>query len=327
MKATDFLNKAEKTEKRIFFLYGKEDYLLSRCEAAILDRYLPDMRDLNVDRISGGATIEDFIAKAEQNPCFAEARVIIAEDWSMIKSGDTKKLQEYLSHPNPAAVMLFKQSDKPDSRRAIVKYLNKNAEVIDAETPGSEELTKWIMKKSKKEGFEMEERAARLLCEVSGQDMFTLLKELDKLRYLKKDRIGEEDVMETASHTPEYNAFLLHDYMMKGDRKAAFKLLEEIFAAEKSYIPLISLFANKFRLLYCAKNHSSKPMSVAKSEVVSELKVHPYAAQIALKECAKFSRAHLRDALRIIAEYDAKVKTGGADVGLPAVLAEMYSDE
>ena len=31
MKATDFLNKAEKTEKRIFFLYGKEDYLLSRC--------------------------------------------------------------------------------------------------------------------------------------------------------------------------------------------------------------------------------------------------------------------------------------------------------
>ena len=145
MKATDFLNKAEKTEKRIFFLYGKEDYLLSRCEAAILDRYLPDMRDLNVDRISGGATIEDFIAKAEQNPCFAEARVIIAEDWSMIKSGDTKKLQEYLSHPNPAAVMLFKQSDKPDSRRAIVKYLNKNAEVIDAETPGSEELTKWIM--------------------------------------------------------------------------------------------------------------------------------------------------------------------------------------
>lgn len=325
MKATEFLSKAEKTQQRLFFVYGKEDYLLSRCEAAILDKYLPSMRDLNVDRISGGATIEDFIAKAEQNPCFAEARVIIAEDWNVLKSGDTKKLQEYLSKPNPAAVILLKQSGKPDSRRAIVKYLNKNAEVIDAETPGPEELTKWIVKQSQKNGFDIEDRAARLLCEISGQDMFTLIKELNKLRYLKKDRISEEDVMETASRTPEYNAFLLHDYMMKGDQKSAFKLMEEIYAAEKTYIPLITLIANKFRLLYCAKNHSSKPVSVAKAEITAELKVHPYAAQIALRECSAFSRAHLRDALKTIAEYDAKVKTGGADVGLPAVLAEMYS--
>ena len=90
-------------------------------------------------------------------------------------------------------------------------------------------------------GLSVTAAAANALIEISGRDMGVLENELQKLKYAGRKRPERGDIEEIASKSGEYNAFLFHEHMLKHRYQEAFRILAEIRANEKSFVPLVAL--------------------------------------------------------------------------------------
>jgi len=225
------------------------------------------------------------------------------------------------------AKLLILLHGTPDKRRAIYKYLSKNAAVIEAEKLKAADLGSWVAKTAKKLGIQMDAKTAQFLTEFSGEDMLTLKGELEKLSMLGRQKITSADIEAVASATPDYNVFKIHNCMIEKNYREAFSLTKKEFQAQKSYIPLIALLANKFNQMYMTKNCLLSGMSrqQAAETVAKSAKISPFAAKHAVQECEGFTMEQLKGALKTLEDYEYALKFGGADEGIESILCRIYA--
>ena len=327
MKANEFLRQVDAlSEKRLFLFCGSEHYLLSAAQKEILKALDIQIPDMNIAKLDARADAEQIQAAAEQMPCFSSVRALILEDLELFSKGDPGPLLDYLPGANRATALLFIYHGNPDKRRALYKYLAKAAVVVEAEPLSEGELVKWIIAKAKKRGVNCKPEVARRLMEVAGREMDVLESEIEKLCLAGENPLTVQLVEALAAPSREYNVFLLHEFLLAGNYKEAFRLLQQIYAAEKSYIPLIGLLSSKFLPMYMAKcclNAGYTPAKAA-SEIATRAKIHPYAAKLAVQECQKFKVQQLRNAIKLLGEWDRALKSGGATPGAEAMLLKIY---
>ena len=111
------------------------------------------------------------------------------------------------------------------------------------------------------------------------------------------------------------------------DYREAFLLAKKEFQAQKSYIPLIALLANKFTQMYMTKNCLLSGMSrqQAADTVAKSAKISPFAAKHAAQECEGFTMEQLKEALRTLEDYEFALKFGGANEGIESILCKIYA--
>ena len=327
MKADVFLREKEKYfENNIFFLYGEEYYLRCAAKKALLEGLDMEPRELNYTVLPPKTGVEELIAISEQLPFLGEHRVVLWEKSELLQKGDPGKLTEYLPHINGTTKLIITASGTPDKRRAFYKLLAKTACVIEADPLKPAELAKWVVAHGKAMGLSVTAAAANALIEISGRDMGVLENVLQKLKYAGRERPERADIEEIASKSGEYNAFLFHEHMLKHRYQEAFRILAEIRANEKTFVPLVALLASKFSPMYMAKTCLNAGMGPDKAaeELRARLKMHPFAAKKAVEECAYFKIGQLKNAIRQLGAYDLALKTGGANPGVEALVARLY---
>lgn len=320
MTAEEFLKDARLYfEKKLFFICGQERYLIDAVRKAI-----EGGRDqMNID-IREDAGTDEIIKLAEQSPFFCDARILELKNLPLFKTGSADELIKYLNNIPDTTKIVFIYEGEPDKRKALYKHLKKNAVVIEADI-APERLIKWVMGHALKAGIKLDKKAAELLITVSGSDMYALSGEIDKLSFVD-GKIDEKAILRSASKSPEYNVFLLHAHMLKKEYKEAFELLDEIWAAEKSYIPVTALLLDKFNSLYMARGCVDARMSQesAISTMMSMGKMSRGAAMYAIKECAGFSSAQLKKAIGILSDFEYALKSGGPNGGMEPILVKIY---
>lgn len=327
MRAEDFIAAKDLGQGNIFFVYGEEAYLrdaaCKRIEA--MDGFEP--RDMNVTKLSEQATAADILNAAMLLPCFSERR-LVRVDGSSLFSSDAANFVGKLEEIPETTVLLFVFPGAPDKRRALAKHLIKNAVAIEAEKPKREWLKRRITDALTAAEKNITSAAADLLMELAGEDMYTLIGEIDKLKNIREDRITEKEVLAHASHSTEYDVFRVHTLLMNGKYEKAIKLVHTVYENEKSYIPMTGLLANKFRLMYVAKGCLAGGMSAsaAAEEVSKREKAAPYPAKLAVNESKSFSIKNLKNALQRLSDFDYSLKSGAPDAGIEVLLAEIYQD-
>lgn len=317
MKASEFL-KSDLSSSLLFFIYGVEQYLIDTCAKHV--ETLISERDLNYARFESSVATNVLIEECEQLPCFSDYRLVKSENLDLFDKGDPAHLIEYLKNPSPYTRILFTYNGTPDKRKSLYKYLSKNATVVDANI-AENELRRWLIVTARRNGLTLTPELAELLIQVSGSDMYTLLNELKKLSSVGAQPTKNEILM-YASRTTEYSVFLIHDHMMRNEIPEAFNLLSQVKQTEKTLIPLVSLLANKFHLMYTLKCISES--GISPDEAILLVKAHPYAAKIALKESRSFSKYTLSRALKLLSNCDYSLKSGGPDSGGEALLISLY---
>ncbi|MBR4079542.1 MAG: DNA polymerase III subunit delta [Christensenellaceae bacterium] len=324
MTAEQFLNQPN-LDAAVFFVYGEERYLIDSVKDAVIRGMGVDL--MNMDVREEKVTVDEVISITQQMPCFAEHRLLILNDPDLLKSADGEKLAEYLPNMRETAKLMILLHSAPDKRRAIYKYLSKNAFVIEAEKLKAADLSGWIVKTAKRFGIQMDMKTAQFLTEFSGEDMLTLKGELEKLAMLGKQKITAADIEAIASATPDYNVFKIHNCMIEKKYREAFLLTKKEFQAQKSYIPLIALLANKFNQMYMTKNCLLSGMSrqQAADTVAKSARISPFAAKHAAQECEGFTMEQLKEALRMLEDYEFALKFGGANEGIESILCKIYA--
>lgn len=297
----------------IHLLFGAEPFLIQEHKNTLLAGVEPfsisiiDMRE---------TSIQAAIDEAKTRDLFGDKKTMILRDCYFLTGEVVKNkidhnvevLIEYLKNPNPdTKLIIIVNNEKLDKRKKVVKDLLKVA--ITFEAKPLRYVQSWLQERFKREGKTLTTKAADLMQQQIGTDLFLLHSEMQKvcITYPNHEIIDDEMLDGVITHTLESNVFLLVDRIIKR-QASAIELLEDMFRLGEEPIMITLLIARQFRII-----HSVKALQEVGQKPSSVLKMAPYALQIAEEQAEEYTLEEIQDRLQTCAELDVAMKRGEVD--------------
>ncbi len=271
------LKKALKTgDKNIFILLGEDGYLkklyvekISKPVAAADDVF-------NYQRFEADSSLQEVYDAVQQFPMMNDKKVVILRDFDFAacNSDDFNKLIALIGDVPETTVFILwfdalefelKKNSKLDK---IIKACDSaKGMAVKLSHRTRHELEKMLTDGAIKRGCKMENGAARLLIENSGEDINTLHNELEKLcAYAKGEAITKETVEKVSVKTVESDIYALANKILSCELESAFSILDDLFFMRVDPIIILStissVYVDMYRLLAGRnKNISSSKIS------------------------------------------------------------------
>lgn len=306
----------------VYLLFGDETYLRDLAAKIIAERALNDsgLREFNETAFSlADSKIDYALSAAEQMPMISSRRVVTITE--VVVSGTGKKdslkeedeavLMRYLARPSETSVVIF-VADELDKRRKISKLLLENCLSVEFTSLSDNELLDEVKKQLKKTNAQIEERAARYLVGLVGNNLQKLMTEAEKLATaaLPDSLITFELVEQLVPNSRELSNFELTDYLLAKNRTRSLQILHKILDDGAEPLMLLGLIANNFRRLFLAKELMRS--GVDRTEVARTMRL-PFSKQEEFLATARRADAErLSWNLRRIAQADLAIKTSQA---------------
>jgi len=325
MKAADFLNHiAHYAGRNLFLIIGTEAYIADTCAEEIIRSFKIQNEAWNLRIFREKASSEEVLAACLQAPCFSLARVTYLDNIDV--SEEALRFSDILAALPDETKLVIKLYKKPDMRKNIYKTLFETAVVVEAEAPEGDALIKWVLSLARKEGVALSAALAEHVLAISGEDMYTVKNEIAKLSHLSVKKPTEKDLGILLSATIAYDAFSFHKDMLMGRWESAFLTFDKLHAKRDEITMFIGLLVSKFAPMHLARLCMDAGLSTqaAINELTKNAGLKNYPARLAVKECARFSKAQIEEALRLLEKMDRAVKTGEAFIGYRAAFLKMY---
>ncbi len=311
----------------VYLLYGDDSVALKeaveRLRAKVGDESAVAM---NVDRLQGeGLDLERLRSICASMPFLARRRMVILEDPLRLlgKASLRQPFLELLADlPPSTALVLVQQVDLEATRGKLPKPLAQFVEWLAAHLPGyyaqrlqlphGQGFARWLQKRARQEGGEMEGEAAALLAEMVGEDPLIAQQELGKLLdYVNRARpVTAADVERLTPFHGQSDVFAMVDALGQRDAKTALHHLEGLLQSQSAQYAF-AMIVRQVRLMLMARETID-----LRRPLESALHVHPYVAQKVAAQARNFSLRDLERLMLHLLEVDQKVKTGQADLQL-----------
>ena len=158
------------TFRRVYLLYGDEDYLKLQYKNKLLRALVTEGDTMNFSRFEGKeAQVPALIDLAETMPFFAEHRVILVEDSGFFKNA-APQLAEYLPDMPETTCMIFIEKEV-DKRSKTYKSLKDIGRMVEFKTPDEKMLTRWVLTVLQKNGKKLTQPTRKLFLEKAGNSM------------------------------------------------------------------------------------------------------------------------------------------------------------
>ena len=193
---------------------------------------------------------------------------------------------------------------------ALYKKLTEHLTPVYFGAKGGAQLRKWIERHFLAAGLNADYDAAETLISISGQDMFTLKGECEKLVAYAKAKgapsVTSDMVRNVASPTLVEEAFELSNAIINGDKKKALHALYGAKMRREEPIMVMGLVSKTIADMLAASVYASAGLSVG--EVAKKLKIHEYRATLYLRSVGSDPSA-TEAALRRCLEADRQLKS------------------
>jgi len=284
----------------VYFLYGKEKFLIDRSQRLIIDAALePHERDFNLSIVYGGdAQAQSVLAACASFPTMAQRRVVVVRDFDELSGNEL--FETYVKRPNPQTVLVMVSgTGVKNNPYAAISRASKTfhfGEVNQKRIPG------WILTSLKSRDFKVGGQAAEMLGSLAGSDLETLSNEIEKLIAYVGDRteITENDVLEVAGHSSEFNIFELQKKVVAGDFIAAEAILERMLQVSSNTagtaimtVTVLASYYTKLLKLSGCRGEDLDSGQIAKKIGVPSYFLREYQAALRNQGPAGVSRANL----------------------------------
>ena len=296
------------TFKRIYCLYGEEEYLKRSYKNRLIEAISGD-DTMNVSRFSEKeAEIPAIIEAAETMPFFADYRLVIVEDSGLFKR-EADKLVEYLDHVPETTVIIFAESQM-DKRSRLYKKVNTVGCAVEMTKQSEKELQTWILRILKQEGKQISGRAMELFLEMAGDSMENIRMELEKLISYMGDREGimPEDVQALCTPQISGQIFDMIGAVAARRQQEALKLYYDLLTMKEPPMRILFLIARQFNQLLQVKEAAAKTRD--KAAIAKACGLNPYVAGKMMSQAVNFSRETLLSYLEQCVQTEEDVKTG-----------------
>ena len=317
----------------IFFLYGNDEFAISRklkdFESDFSD---PTSADMNTARLDARSLSEDSLGNAlNAMPFLAKRRLVLLSNPSSKYNNPQvrKKFLGFIENiPETARLVMYESVEPKEAEKHwLVKWAEKNEKSAQARAfmlPRLKDMAGWIVNETKNQGGKIEPRAAEMLKEMVGVDTRQAGMEIAKLlAYANWARpINSQDVETVCVVTSEQSVFDFVDALANGNGKSAQHLLHRLLETEEEF-SLWGMVVRQFRLLIQAREILDGRGN--KDDVAHALGIHPFVAEKATQQAARFSIESLEAIYHQLLNIDERVKTSQItlDLAMDTLVVEL----
>ena len=312
----------------LYILYGEDGFSLKEQLSELKEG--ADVQMLAAEKLSLG----ELLRIGGTLPFLAPRRLVIIEGLlsrfesrgQSLESSEWSNLAQRVAQL-PPTTMLVLVDGKLSPANPLLKKLSPKAKVREFNLLRGAELQRWIHERVTRLGNQISPRAARLLAELVGGNLWILSQELEKLCLAAQGRqIEEKDVLELVSYAREANIFSLADAIVGRQLRRASHLLQEFLNQGTAPAYLLYMITRQFRLVIQARELASRGLSAR--EISQELGLtSDFLLEKALEQATSYSGERLEEVYRRLLEADVLTKTGrlSGELALELLVAEICS--
>ena len=304
--------------KRLYFLWGTEDYLREQFLSELKALCLPEGEDsFSYKRLDGPALdMQELREAVDAIPFLSERSFVELRGVDLNHLADPEGVLDVLRDIPEYCTAAFVQNVQfePDGRLKSVKGLREIAHELHftPQSPGA--LETWVRRRFAAAGKPIGQEAAQRLIFISGDLMNRLIPEIEKVAaYAKGESVTVEDVEAVANHIPEAVIFTMTDHIAHREYDAALSVLSELLADKANTpIAMLAMLGQQMRRLYAARLASDKRLGVNYVMEVCAIRYDNLASRL-MASARAFSPERLKRAVELCAEADYQMKSSSAD--------------
>lgn len=252
------------TLRRVYFLYGEEDFLVRTYADRIIAAAVPeDSRDMNFIKYSKPPKPDELSDQLENMPFFADYKCVLIEDLDA-DALDNAEHKEYLSIIGniPETVVLIialkNVAIEPKKVKAKTKKLMSACGdagcVCEFRRLTAAKLADMAMKKFARADCSISYENAAFLAEECGGSLTVLQTEIEKLcSYKQTGEITREDIENLVPRRVDSNIYNLAKELFAGRTGNALHILDDLFVQRTEPFMILAALSGHFTDLYRAK--------------------------------------------------------------------------
>ena len=314
--------KGQKPAPRLFVLWGEEAFLKNHYKKQLTELVSPDMmEDLNVFRFEGkNYSLSQVDEAIEALPVMADKKLLLFTDSGIFKpdarTGAKTEYREYWAtrfKDIPDYVSLIFDESEVDKRSALLKFADKEGACVEFAFMSEEEMVRWTQRLFANLGKTISPADARYINEITQSGMMAVRREAEKLAAYSGERteITRADIDLLVMPAIEGKVFDMVAAMLRKDAETAMKLLEDLFALKTDANQILAaVIYNADKLL---QTKVLLERGADKGQIMSKLKISPFAASKFMKDSAKYSIEQLKILVNRLAETDGYIKSNSMD--------------
>lgn len=312
-----------KNIRKLYLFFGPEEFL-KKYYADSIEKILlsDDMKALNRVVLEGRQDFGKLTDHCETLPVFSDRKVVIVRNSGLFKpqkkGGDGKKTGKQPPKDDlagfvqdlPGHVCLIFYESEVDKRLKTLDAVKKNGLVVEFEYQKPDELARWVVRKLKAAGRDIDRITAAKLVDNCEQGMTEIQNELEKLTAYTQGRqaITQDDVDKVCTKSVKSRIFDLTD-AIAGKRSArALELLNDMIVLKEPVPRIFFMIARQFRQILQVKLLHDEGCGV--DEIASRMGLSSYIAGKILRQASSFTLPRLKAAVEESLELDLAVKTG-----------------
>lgn len=305
----------------VYVLQGEEQYLVTHYAGQLSDKLVGGvMPDFNLSRFQGERThIMQIIESAEALPMMHDHRCVLVWDYSPADESESalKEWERYLSDPCEGNVVVFYYATvKPGATKNWKQFLSAcetYGSVVTLNKKTQSELTKLLCSGAGKRGCLLSAADAAYLIECVGDDLNTLLCELEKLcAFRPNQQISSRDIDLLCPKTLSATAFQMIREINRKNSVGALGILHDLYQMREDPTKIMGALASSYVNMYralTAEEAGLAPAAFGKELGMKNLNGLPYS----LKDAHALGGKRLDQSLQALAECDKNMKSQPVD--------------
>ncbi len=299
----------------VLLLAGPEPLLLDDALTRVTRALFPEGSDATLSREvleAREAGAEAIARSALTMPFLAARRLVAVRGAEGLGPKQAESLVAYIATPNPATVLLFLvEQDLPSSHwlaRAVPA-----AAVVTVPRPVGRAVVSWLRARAAADGLELGEEAASLLVQLVGDDLTTLLGEVEKAAVAggaQNRRVTVNEVRAVVGEHRLRHVFDLTRALERRDRAGALAVLGQLLNAGEEPLAILGMIVRETRAVWQVSDSLRRGRPA--DEIGRALR-RPAAAVAAVMTLAQSTPPETaRRRLELCWDVERRLKSGGA---------------
>ena len=293
-------------QKQFYCFWGEEDFF----KQTLLKELLKKAEGYEISRFSSDLKISQVYDLLGEENFFSSKRLAIFSDFD--KNDKKDKILKILRDKTPDNVLIIILSLKEPKK---FKDLDKGfiIECKKIKTYDLDAIERFINSICKGTGYEIDQKAIKLLITICSNDLNFIVNELRKVFCLKQkgDKILVGDLKKVLYIKPQENIFQLIDLIVEKKEHKCLNLLEDFELTGQSSIGIVRYLAENFKTLCVILDMSKNNFNL--KEISSYVKIPFFVVKNLQKNAQKLGLKKLLSFFKELGEIDIKQKSSDID--------------
>lgn len=305
----------------IYLFYGEESYLKKIYIDKIVKKTVEeDFADFNYHIFEGKeASFSEIYESVVAVPMMAETKCIIVKDFPLdsLDDSDFEQLEALLTDtPDDCALIFTFLAYEPMGVKWIkaIKLFDAFGSTINCEKKSQNDLIRTLESGAKKRSRVFARGAAAHLIRSVGNDLNTLLNELEKVcAYSEGEEIAASDIDAVCIKSLDAKVFDMIRDLTAGRFDSSFKKLAILFEQREDEFQILGALIANYSDIYRAKSAVKSGNRAEKTAEFYNYKDKEFRLTNAAKSSASLSFEAITECIEILADADATMKSSSFD--------------